>query len=287
MTVVAARASLSVFTIRERDTLAHNTKWPEGLSDEDAVMRLQTVLIQACEGNRDLTNDRDYKALRSPVIGRADWSDVVPTFVRAHRDLASFWAYIKQFSGQWAPRRDHVWESFKPLFDRVEGRSKPPVRTSSWTGRRTVAEQAQIVLALAPDALHGVEWLLGEQEKGLDNGGPVDDERADAIASLKKLRQELEELIDLAESGQPLSDKLGRISELKASALRWIVNPYGLALGNLPLAGQTAVIACGVSTFVNAITKDAVFGNTVGTVAATAYGAATIAQRKNSDDKNT
>ncbi len=143
--------------------MANATDWPEGMDDEAAVTRLQSVLIAACEGNRDVTNDREHKALRGPIIRRQDLSDVVPAYVRAHRDLNSLWPYFRKLSDQWAPRREHIWETFNPLFDRVEGKTKSPVLSSNWTGRvRSPVQQARVVLSLAPQALIGVEMMLGD-----------------------------------------------------------------------------------------------------------------------------
>jgi hypothetical protein len=63
-----------------------------------------TILIDAREGRKDLVLDRDYKRLRSPLIGRADLSDVVPKFVRANQDLRSYWSHIKSVSENGSPK---------------------------------------------------------------------------------------------------------------------------------------------------------------------------------------
>jgi hypothetical protein len=227
--------------------------WPEGLSDDEAVERLETLMLMACEGNKDLSNGREYKALRRELLARADLADVVPKYIRTQRDLAAFWAYIKAHSPQWEPRRQHIRETFGPLRDRVEGLTRPPVRASKWTGRRTASEQARVVIALGYDALAGIDALLYEQERGLHNGGPVEPEREDAIKRLKELHNELGELLRLAEAEEPLNDKLARVRALKDSLLRWTASPAGFALGSLPLSGSALVIAVGVSYIVNAI----------------------------------
>jgi hypothetical protein len=56
----------------------------------------------------------------------------------------------------------------------------PPVTSAKWTSRRTPAQQAQIVLSLAPDALHGVQLLLDEQLRPFHNGSPMDEEQSGA-----------------------------------------------------------------------------------------------------------
>ena len=223
------------------------------MSDEEAVLRLQSILVSACEGNQDLLNGSEYRRLRSPMIRRHDLADVVPRYVKAHRDLGSFWSYIKGVSPQWAPRRQHVWDTLRPLFDRVEGRTKPPVASGQWTGRRTASEQARVVVALGNDALLGVELLLDEQERPLHNDGPVEPGRLEAIEKLKELHQALGELIRLAEAELPLDYQLHRVRELKDKILGWSRSPVGLSLDTLPLLGMSTVLGVGVMGLVNAI----------------------------------
>lgn len=92
-------------------------RWPEQLSNEEALLRLRAILLAACEGNQDLANGRAYRSLRSPLRRRADLSLVVPKYVRAHKDLGSFWMYIRALSPDWAARRKHVLETLQPMFD--------------------------------------------------------------------------------------------------------------------------------------------------------------------------
>ena len=77
------------------------SEWPDGMSDAEAMTRLQAVMIKACEGNRDLASDRDYRSVRTPLVRRGDLSDVVPDYIRAHRDLNSMWAYLRGRSPHW------------------------------------------------------------------------------------------------------------------------------------------------------------------------------------------
>jgi hypothetical protein len=223
------------------------------MTDDEAVLRLQSIMLDACEGRKDLSLDREYKRLRKPLIRRPDFSDVVPKFVRSHQDLRSFWSYAKGVDDQWEPRRQHVRNAFEPLFDRIEGRTKPPIQSSRWTGRRTPAQQAQIVLALAPDALTGVIRLLEEQERPLHNGGPADPEQLEAIEKLKELRDALSYLITLAENGSDLGAQLAEVRELKNRVLTWSASPYGLNLARLPLLGMSTVLGAGVMYLVNGI----------------------------------
>lgn len=210
-------------------------------------------MLLACEGNKDLSNGREYKALRSVLLRRDDLADVVPSYIRSQRDLAAFWSFIKAYNPKYEPRRQHIRETFAALAERAEGRSKAPIRPSKWTGRRTKAEQVRVVLSLAPDALAAVEALLEEQTRGLGNGGPVEQERTDAIEALKELRSELSELIRLAELDLPFDERLSNVVAIKARAFRWMASPAGFGIASLPLTGASVALGVGVMGIINAI----------------------------------
>lgn len=233
----------------------HETNWPDGMSDGEAVQCLQTILILACEGNKGLSHGRDYKALRSPLIRRQDLADVVPSFVRAERDLASFWAYIKRHNAKWEERRQHVWSSFQPLFDRVEGKTKPPRNSAAWTGRRTPAQQARIVLAMVPDAQLAIEMLLDEQQRGLHNGGEVEPERLQGIELLKELHSALGDLLRLAETGRGLTQQLQLVKGIKEKALVLSKETLGVTLAGIPQMASSSVFGLAAYTFINIISK--------------------------------
>ena len=230
-----------------------NGAWPDGMTDGEAVHRLQSIMLLGCEGNTDLTNGREYRRLRSILLRIPELADVVPKYIRSQRDLAAFWAYIKLYAPKWEDRRRMIRETFEPLFDRIEGKTSAPVASAKWTGRRTASQQARVVISLGYDALLGVDLLLEEQERPLHNGGPVEPERLEAIEKLRALHKELGELINLAEAGKPLDEKLAKVRELKERTLAWSVSPVGLSLGSVPLTGAATILGVGVMYLVNAI----------------------------------
>lgn len=253
--------------------------WPEQLSDEEALLRLQAILLAACEGNQDLANGRAYRSLRSPLIRRADLSLVVPKYIRAHKDLGSIWMYIRAHSPDWAVRRQHVRETLQPLFDHVRAGGKCKVSSAAWTGRRTAAQQARIVQSLVPTALAGVESLIAEQEHALHNGGPADPERVAALEALRSLHSALGELISLAGMGKPLRKQLARVGELKGQLFSWSSNPHGLALAELPLTGVATVLGCGVMTLINVMTNNVEASATMGAASGATFAAAALQRR--------
>lgn len=253
--------------------------WPEQLSDEEALLRLQAILLAACEGNQDLANGRAYRSLRSPLLRRADLSQAVPKYIRAHKDLGSFWMYIRAHSSDWTARRQHALQTLRALFDQVQLGEKRKIASSAWTGRRTAAQQAQIVRALVPAAVAGVETLIAEQERALHNGGPADPERVAALQALQSLHAALGELISLAEAGKCLRKQLARVREVKGELFSWSSSPYGLALGELPLTGVTTVLGCGVAALINLLTKNVEASATIGAASGATFAAAAIQSR--------
>ena len=66
------------------------THWPEGLNDEEALQRLQTICRGACDGIQDLSDDTRYQALRRTLLGRRDLRRLAPAFLAAQHNLEAF-----------------------------------------------------------------------------------------------------------------------------------------------------------------------------------------------------
>ena len=160
--------------MREDEVRSRASGWPEGLSDEEAVQRLHTLCMGACDGIQDLADDSRYKALRRALLNRVDLRPLAPAFVAAQPNLAAFVRHVRETRDR-AARRDMVRAQFGPLLDEVG--AADPVSASGWTGRASPREQALLVRALAPAALIAVERLIDEEVRLRDNGGPVEDDR--------------------------------------------------------------------------------------------------------------
>jgi hypothetical protein len=103
-------------------------------------------------------------------------------------------------------------------------------------------EQAQLVQKLAPAALLAVERLIDEEMRLRDNGGPVDDDREEALAHLRALHGALGELITLAAAEQPLGQVLGRLQAIRHSAKVTV----GKAAAAMPVTASALVAFAGV-----------------------------------------
>ena len=161
------------------------------------AIELQNVLVAACEGKRDGASDAKYKQLRAWARDHPALAHTVPNIVQTNHDLGAFWSYIKSYSDQWEPRRQHVREllrDFIALAEKVPGEWEP-ISASAWTGKRSAREEAAAAKALLPVAQASIEALIDHLERGRGNGGPPLDEHQEAIAALKGLHDALGSLI--------------------------------------------------------------------------------------------
>lgn len=124
-------------------------------------------------------------------LGAADLGKLLAAFMR-HRDSPARAGRLDALDDEWRV-------AYKAIVARLAGRADldaaESVRSSEWTGRRTVGEQIAVVRSLAPMALAEVDALARLVEERRFN----DELTAEAIACLRQLHAQLGELIDLAD----------------------------------------------------------------------------------------
>lgn len=180
-----------------------------GLSDYEAALQLQAILVTACEGKRDGEPAIIYQQLRRWAMSKASWASAIPSFVRGCHDLPSFWSYIRGVSDQWEPRRQHVREALTPLLSLSE-LSPVVAKASDWTGIQSASERLAAAKAMLPVAQASIEALIAHYERGQGNGGPPLDEHEEAIKALRELHKKLGDIIQLVESGEVIPKGLQR-----------------------------------------------------------------------------
>lgn len=94
----------------------------------DRAMALRNGLVALCEGRTNM-NDAVYRLLRREFMSDPAVADLVPQFVRAAQDTGAMWAFMKDHSPQWAPRRQFVRDQFSALIDKLEGVATPASST--------------------------------------------------------------------------------------------------------------------------------------------------------------
>lgn len=242
--------------------------------DLEAVLRLQDILLQAAEGEREGPIDGEYRSLRKAVLEDDTYSDVVPKFVRRHRDLKSMWPAFKSFSPQWEPRRQEVREQFEPLLEKAERANffnnlgdaqagerlaeNPRYDASAWTGAKKPAERLVAVKTLLPVARAAVEQLIAALDTPNHNGAPRLDEVEDAIVQLRGLHVALGEVLEAAEEGRltetfngGIPTEAARYAKRAARALKNDPIPY--ALSGTVLAILTACGFPGIGGFLSGV----------------------------------
>lgn len=87
-------------------------------SDFDKVSYLLSLLTSKATGLK--ADDREYSMLRSELLNDPSLSEMMPSFLRQHRDLDAFWGYIKPKFSTYAERRTYLSEQFTPVLDTLE-----------------------------------------------------------------------------------------------------------------------------------------------------------------------
>lgn len=87
-------------------------------SDFDKVSYLVNLMTARATGlNAD---NGEFVALRHQLLSDPSLSKMLPSFLRQHRDLDSFWGYIKSKFESYAERRTYLSEQFTPILDTLE-----------------------------------------------------------------------------------------------------------------------------------------------------------------------
>lgn len=182
----------------------------------ERAMAFRNGLVALCEG-RDNMKDTVYRLLRREFMNNPAVSNLVPQFVRTAQDAGAMWAYLKDYSGQWEPRRQFVRNEFAPLIDRLERGAAladtvisdtltsfdADAITGAWNKAlaRREADPAGAITA-ARTLLESVCKHLLEDNEGNPTYGPNDD--------LPKLYRQVSELLNIAPS-QHSEDAFKRI----------------------------------------------------------------------------
>ncbi|NWA25751.1 nucleotide-binding protein [Pseudomonas gingeri] len=106
----------------------------------DKVVYLQNLLSARATGNA--ADPTDYLQLRHQLLTDSEIGHRLPSFVKQHGSLDSFWTWIKQKFPTYAERRTYLSEQFTPLLDSLnlsgyEGfppvQAAKPVHATTWS----------------------------------------------------------------------------------------------------------------------------------------------------------
>ncbi len=91
----------------------------------ERVRLLENIMIEAATS--PAKDEAMYQALRAELIQDYELKPLLPEFVRTNRSLKSFWPYISNVAGQYAPRRKHISDAFNPIVEHLEGARRAPL----------------------------------------------------------------------------------------------------------------------------------------------------------------
>lgn len=116
-------------------------------SDFDKVSYLLNLLVAHATGQP--ADSGEYEALRRDLLTNPRLADALPSWVRSHRDLGSFWGFIQPKFSKYAERRTYLSEQFTPLLDQLEfdnlTHTQMPVEKAKPENRSTVARNKRKV----------------------------------------------------------------------------------------------------------------------------------------------
>jgi predicted nucleotide-binding protein len=87
-------------------------------SDFDKVSYLVNLLTARATGLA--ADDHEFEALRHELLSKSNLSPMLPSWLRQHRNLDSFWGFIQPKFKTYAERRTFLSEQFTPLLDALE-----------------------------------------------------------------------------------------------------------------------------------------------------------------------
>lgn len=113
-------------------------------SNFDRVSYLQNLLAARATGNA--ADPTEYLRLRHQLLNDPEIGHRLPSLVRLHGNLDSFWAWIKGKFSSYAERRTYLSEQFTPLLDSLElpNYDVPPRPQNSNTEQKNLATRAAI-----------------------------------------------------------------------------------------------------------------------------------------------
>ena len=115
---------------------------------DEQLSILEGLMISRATGGTP--NDAAYRSLRQHLLADPALADLLPRFVRTHRDLDAFWSFIRAEDRSYEGRRRIIRAAFGPAMDYAEGRSRAPadaaasdvLRSFDAEGVHTVWEKA-------------------------------------------------------------------------------------------------------------------------------------------------
>lgn len=96
-------------------------------TDFEKVSYLAGLLTSKATGKE--ASDSDYEALRQQLLQNQELGNLLPSWLKTHRNLDSFWGFIQPKFGTYADRRRFIAEEFNNALTMLEFGHTVEVRT--------------------------------------------------------------------------------------------------------------------------------------------------------------
>ncbi len=87
-------------------------------TDFEKVSYLASLLTSSATGKD--ASDPEYKTLRHELLSNSQIANLLPDWLKIHRDLSAFWGFIQPKFGTYADRRKFLAEEFSPVLNVLE-----------------------------------------------------------------------------------------------------------------------------------------------------------------------
>lgn len=112
-------------------------------SDFDRVSYLVNLLTSRATG---LAADSwEFEILRAELLRNPRIANVLPRWLKQHRNLDTFWGFIKQKFATYAERRTWISEEFTPVLDAIEFEQSTPQPSPKTKFENSALSQAKVV----------------------------------------------------------------------------------------------------------------------------------------------
>jgi len=206
---------------------------------ENAVRLID--LVMKTGGDAGIVSDedkREYSSLREFFLNDKRYRDSLPAQIFDSASLLGFAQKIIEQSLDVGARRNRLHREFAPLMKTLdhERRNENTAVASDWTGLDTPVNRLTVLSDMIPVARVAVNSLIETLEQEGGNGGPLLDDRLQAIEQLKLLHSTLGEILDSIERDS-FDDELGegaaaeavRYAKRAANLLKSDPIPYAMS----------------------------------------------------------
>jgi len=146
----------------------------------ERALMLQGMLVSLATGGK--FDENIYLELRSYFMGSKEMRNLLPDFVRASRANRALWGHFKRISSSYQGRSEHIYDSFKPLFDFIENKYQAPADTNI----------SEILQSFDPEGVH-LLWDKALDRRHSDPEGAITLARTILESVCKRILDEYEE----------------------------------------------------------------------------------------------